>query len=301
MYDLIIIGAGPAGLSASIFALRKKMKTLILEGKTPGGYLQSAVEIENYPGFTTITGPELAQKMLDHAAHFGAEIKYEQVIEFSDLEKPVKKVKTDAATYECKTLIVATGSLHRNLGIKGEKEFIGKGVSFCVTCDAFFFRNKTLAVIGGGNSAFKAAHYLADLASKVYLIHRSDSFKAEEIEVDNAKKKKNIEFLTDTVVQEIHGKDTVNSIILKNLKDSSTKELPVDGLFIYVGILPTSSFAEKAGVKLDERGFIIVDRKQKTNLPGVYAAGDVTGNVLQIVVACSEGAVAALQAYSDTH
>lgn len=300
MYDLIIVGAGPAGLTASIFSQRKKMKTLVLDAKAAGGYLLVASEIENYPGYSLISGAELAQRMIDQAKHFGAEIKVEQVIEFIDLDKKIKKVKTDKGEYEAPAIIIATGASHRSLGIKGEKEFLGKGVSFCATCDAFFFKNKTVAVVGGGNSAFKAANYLCDIASKVYLIHRSE-FNADEIEIEKLKSKKNAEFVLDSSIKEIKGNEVVNSIIIKNLKDNTEKEIAIDGLFVYIGLLPTSSMAEKAGVKLDERNFIITDKKQRTNMPCVYAAGDITGNVLQVVVACSEGAIAALQAYSETH
>lgn len=290
-YDAIIIGGGPAGLTAGIYSARFKLKTLIFEGEVIGGQMALTPKIENYPGIEPMSGMELAARMAKQAKGFGAEIRTEKVIDF-EVGNP-KKVKTEKGDYECDALILATGAAHSKLGAKGEDEFAGKGVSYCAACDAPLFRNKTVAVVGGGNSALTAALHLADYAGKVYVIHRRDEFRAEAIMVDRLNANKKVEKVLDSVLDEIRGKDVVKSIIVKSVKTEKRREIPLDGVFIYVGVVPTASIAKKCGIEVDDKGFIKVNDKMETNKPGVYACGDVTGGVLQVASAVGEGCSAA--------
>jgi len=290
MYDLIIIGAGPAGISAGIYAIRRGLKTVILEKASVGGQMLLTNEIENWPGFEMISGSDLAGRMESHVRKLGVEIRAEEVIGMT-LDKDVKKVTTRSGKHETKAIIIATGGQHRKLGIKGEDEFAGKGVSYCATCDAPFFKGKAVAVVGGGNIAAEDALYLSDIASKVYLVHRKESLRAEEA-IQKRLKKKGVEFVLNSEIEEISGDKFVNSIKLKN-----EKILKVNGIFISIGIVPSTTMAKGAGVELDEKGYVKVNREQETNLAGVFAAGDATGGVMQISTAIGEGCIAALSAY----
>lgn len=290
MYDLIIIGAGPAGISAGIYAIRRGLKTVILEKASVGGQMLLTNEIENWPGFEMISGSDLAGRMESHVKKLGVEVKAEEVIGMS-LDGDVKKVATREKEYETRAVIIATGGQHRKLGIKGEGEFAGKGVSYCATCDAPFFKDKAVAVVGGGNIAAEDSLYLSEIASKTYLIHRKDSLRAEEA-IQEKLKKKGVEFILNSEIEEILGEKFVNSIKIKG-----GKTLKVDGVFISIGIVPSTTMTKGAGVELDEKGYVKVNREQETNVPGVFAAGDVTGGVMQISTAVGEGCIAALSAY----
>jgi thioredoxin reductase (NADPH) len=297
-WDLIIIGAGPAGLTAGIYATRSGLKALIIEEKIAGGTVGDAPLIENYPGFERISGAELAQKFAAQCRKLGTVIhEFERVVGL-DLKGEAKIVKTDRGVYEAKAVVIASGSSYSELGIPGEKEFKGRGVSYCGICDGPLFKGKRVLVVGGGNSAVVTALYLAELSSEVKVAHRRDAFRAEEARVNALLGKGNVEVFWNTEVKEIKGGKIVEKAVLFNNKTGETKELPVDGVFIQVGETPNSKIAKEAGVEVDEHGYIIVDSRQRTNVPGVYAAGDVTNHpVKQVGTAVGQGITAALEAY----
>jgi thioredoxin reductase (NADPH) len=297
-WDLIIIGAGAAGLAAGIYGARSGLKTLVLEEKMAGGTTSDAPLVENYPGFQSVSGGELTQKMVDHCRKTGANIhEFERVISL-DLIGEKKTVKTNKDTYETKAIIIASGSHYREINVPGEKEFRGKGVSYCGVCDGPFFKGKRVLVAGGGNSALITTLYLSDIAAEVKLVHRRDSFRAEEALARATKEKGNVEILWNTEVKEIKGEKTVNKVILFNNKTGETKEASVEGVFVQIGETPNSQIAKEAGVETDDGDYVRTDMRQRTNLLGVYAAGDVTNHpVKQIGVAVGHGITAALEAY----
>jgi thioredoxin reductase (NADPH) len=295
MYDVIIIGGGPAGMTAAIYAAKREMKTLMIEKGQFGGYMLLANKLENYPGFMSITGSELSEKMEEQVRSLKVDIVGAEATKLL-LSGSSKKVETTEGTYEGKAVIFAVGGGHKKLEVKGEKEFTGRGVSYCSTCDATFFKGKTVAVAGGGNSAISDALYLSDVAKKVYLIHRREALRAEEARQSELSKK-GVEIFLNTGIDEILGDKSVNALTIRNLTSNQAKRLSVDGIFISIGNVPHSELAKDAGVKLDEKNFIKVDRNQETNIEGVFAAGDVTGGVLQISTAVGEGCIAALSAY----
>jgi thioredoxin reductase (NADPH) len=297
-WELIIIGAGPAGLAAGIYGARSGLKTLILEGKMAGGTAADAPLIENYPGFQSINGMELAQKMAAHCRSTGVIIReFESVIGL-DLKGEKKIVKTNRAVYEANAVIIASGSHYRELNVPGEKEFRGRGVSYCGICDGPLFKGKRVLVVGGGNSAVMTALYLAGLASEVKIAHRRSEFRAEEALVKDLVAKKNIEILWNTELREIQGEKLVAKVILFNNQNGETQEMAIDGVFIQVGEDPNSQLAREAGVEVDEDGYIKIDIFQRTNVSGVYAAGDVTNHpVKQVGAAVGQGITAALEAY----
>ena len=297
-WELIIIGAGAAGLSAGIYGARSGLNTIILEEKLAGGTTADAPIIENYPSFRSISGRELAQKMVAHCRGVGAEIHELEKAVSLDFEGNEKIVKTDKATYDAKAVIFACGTHYRELGISGEKEFRGRGVSYCGVCDGPLFKDKRVLVVGGGNSAVVTALYIAELASEVKLSHRRDMLRAEEALVNALKNKKNVEILWNTEVKEIKGANVVSEASLFDNRTRETKELEVEGVFIQTGEAPNSQLAKKVGVNVDEKGYIIVDVRQRTNIAGVYAAGDVTNHpVKQVGTAVGQGITAALEAY----
>ncbi|MCL6577770.1 MAG: thioredoxin-disulfide reductase [Candidatus Bathyarchaeota archaeon] len=297
-WELIIIGAGPAGLAAGIYGARSGLKTLILEGKMAGGTAADAPLIENYPGFQSINGMELAQKMAAHCRSTGVIIReFESVIGL-DLKGEKKIVKTNRAIYEANAVIIASGSHYRELNVPGEKEFRGRGVSYCGICDGPLFKGKRVLVVGGGNSAVMTALYLAGLASEVKIAHRRSEFRAEEALVKDLVAKKNIEILWNTELKEIQGEKLVAKVILFNNQNGETREMAIDGVFIQVGEDPNSQLAREAGVEVDEEGYIKIDIFQRTNVSGVYAAGDVTNHpIKQVGAAVGQGITAALEAY----
>ncbi len=294
-YDVVIIGGGPGGMTAGIYAVRRSLKTLILERGLCGGQMQITPEIGNWPGTKMITGPELSANMQEHAKSLGVEFLTEEVIDL-ELKGEVKKVKTRNKEINAKTVIIATGGSHRKLEAKGEDKLVGRGVSYCATCDGPLFKGKTVAVIGGGNAAVEDALYLNNLAGKTYLVHRRDEFRAEEKQMKDLEAS-DIELVVDTVIDEIKGDPMVEELSLNNTKTEKLSSIKVDGVFISIGNVPSTQLAKKAGVDLDERGFISVDRDMKTNVPGVFAAGDVIGGIPQISTAVGEGCIAALKAY----
>ncbi len=296
IYDVAIIGAGPAGLSASIYARRRNLSVVIISNEI-GGEVAEAGEIENYLGFKSISGADLARKFEEHARKFNPDIQFDFV---KKIEKDGENFKIVCESSDCraKTVIIATGRVHRRLEIPGEKEFVGHGVSYCVTCDAPFFQGKTVAVVGGGNTAVTSAILLSKIAKKVYLIHRRDQFRADEIEVDRMKKLDNVELVLNSVVKEIKGDKIVKSVVVENTKTGERKEMTLDGVFINIGEVANSTFLDGM-VDLNDRGEIIVNENCETNQDGIFAAGDVTNiRDKQIITSAAQGAIAAMSAYT---
>lgn len=295
MYDLVIIGSGPAGLSAAMNAGRRNLKTLVL-GESLGGQMAEAASIENYPGIKNITGMDLTNQFREHAEEFGAEIKFREVREIKKQETYFE-IKTTMDTFKAISVLIATGSKHRKLGIPGEDEFKGKGVSYCATCDGPLFKNKTVAVIGGSYGAVTAANYLSDLAKKVYIIHSRDKIKGEDIMLENLEKKDNVEKILNAKPKKIRGEKIVTSIDIES--EEGEKTLDVNGVFVEIGSIPAIDLAKQLG--LETKGMMIeVDEKQKTSMDGVFAAGDITtgsGKLRQIVTAASEGAISLIGIY----
>ena len=291
-YDIIIVGAGPAGLTAGIYAARSLKKVLILEKSSYGGQIINSVDIENYPSLEHINGFDFATNLYEQAKNLGCEIKFEEVLDINN--KKIKEVITAKNKYLTKTIILATGSSHRNLNIEREKELIGKGISYCATCDGNFYKDKIVAVVGGGNTAINDALYLANIASKVYVIHRRDEFRADDKDVSLLKKKKNVEIIYNSNVTKLIG-EPLESIEVTN-KNNEKQLIKVAGLFIAVGQIPLSDCFKKI-IKLDNSGYVIAKENCHTNLSGIFVAGDIRKKDLrQIVTATSDGAVAAMEA-----
>lgn len=306
VYDLIIIGAGSAGLTASIYASRYKINHLIF-GQTPGGQGMLAGEVENYPGFPSIKGPELMQNFVKQAESYGVKIEPKQIDKLEKTDPPAGGfvISAEQEKYQAKTLILAMGASFRHLGIPGEEKFIGKGVSFCTSCDVPFFRDKVVAVVGGGDSAVTGAVHAAAYAQKVYLVHRREEFRAEPTWVERMKQNPKIEQILETQITQILGTDKVERITL-NRPYQGSQTLLVDGVFIEIGQVPASSLAKGLGVEPDERGYVKVTPGMATNVPGVFAAGDlaaVQGGILfrQFVTAAADGARAAASVYQYLH
>ena len=298
-YDIIIVGAGPGGLTAGIYAGRQGTRTLILDRDLAGGLGREVPEMENYPGFDNISGLELIEKMKAQATRNTELHEMEEVKKIAQTNEKYKfTVTTNKNQYQSKTVILATGSSHRHLNTKGEEEFKGKGVSYCATCDGFFFAGKNIIMVGGGNSALQEAAYLKNLGANVTLVHRRDEFRAQK-HLQDMIKKEGIPTILNATVEEIKGEMLVESVILKDTVTGDLKEIPTDGVFISVGYIPHTQLASQLGVELDESGHIITDKEQKTNIEHVYAIGDVCVGLKQWVVACGEGAVAATSAYHD--
>jgi thioredoxin reductase (NADPH) len=298
-WDVIIVGAGSAGLAAAIYAIRSGLKTLVLDEKFAGGTIADAPTIVNYPGFAEISGGELAQKMVDHARKLGATIHDIEAVTGMNLAGISKTVTTTATTYEAKAVIIATGSHYKEIGAKGEKEFRGRGVSYCGVCDGPFFKNKNILVVGGGNSACISTLYLSGLANQVTVIHRRDMFRAEESLVNDINTKSNVKIMWNTEIQEIKGDKQVRSVTLTDNSTGQASELAVDAVFVQVGEAPNSQLASAAGVEVDEHGYIKIDIRQHTNLQGIYGAGDITNHpVKQVGTAVGQGITAALEAYA---
>ena len=298
-WDVIIIGAGAAGLAAGIYAGRSGLKTLVIDEKMAGGTAADAPSVENYPGFSQISGAELAEKMVSHCRKTGAAIRELEAVTGLELKDKKKTVHTAGSTYEANALIIASGSHYREIGVKGEQEFRGRGVSYCGVCDGPFFRNKRVLVVGGGNSALTTALYLSGIAAEVFVVHRRRAFRAEEVLVKDVESRKNINILLSTEISEIKGEKVVNKVLLSSGEAGETKELTVDGVFVQVGEVPNSQVAREAGVEVDPYGYIKIDLFQRTSIAGVYAAGDVSDHpIKQIGTAVGQGITAALEAYS---
>jgi len=296
MYDLVIVGTGPAGLSAAIYAARYKMSTITI-GKLHGGTITEAHLVENYPGVGELTGMELGQKMLEQAKSLGAEVVADSI---QKIEKKDKffVLHTQSGKYETKRILLAMGAERNKLKIKGEEEFLGRGVAYCATCDGPFFKDKTVAVVGGGNAAATSALYLSDIAEKVYLIYRGEELKAEPAWIEQMNAKKNIEVIYSANIEEISGENKVEKAKLDN-----GNELKVDGVFIEIGSTPGKALINDLELKTDAKGYIEVDEEMKTSVDGVWAAGDITGGKFkfrQVVTAVGEGAIATYSAYLDS-
>lgn len=292
-FELAIIGAGPAGYSAGIYAARAGIKAVIFDESGGGGLAMLSPNIENYAGFESISGTELMEKMKQHASKY-ADIKFYEEVKKIDRLDDKFAIKTSEGGYTVGAIILSTGTEHRKLNAPGEAELQGMGVSYCATCDGFFFKEKRVAVIGGGNSALIDAIYLKQIGCKeVYVIHRRDQLRAEKTYEDEAREKQ-IQILFNKVVEKINGEQKVDYLDLKDTVNDENTKLKIDGVFISVGELPQNKLAKQLGVKLDDHGYIVTDKQQRTNIKGVYAAGDIVGGLCQIITACSEGALAAL-------
>ena len=296
IYETAVIGGGMAGLAAAIYSLRYRLRT-VLFAREPGGIITESALVENWPGETGISGIELMEKVRGHAASLGAEFVNGQVESVSGGAGAFVVKTSDGKERSAFAVVLALGSDRRKLGVPGEKEFAGRGVSYCATCDGFFFRGKTVAVVGGSDSAAASAELLANMAEKVYVLYRRDELRAEPIRVERLKAAPNVEIITNTVVEEISGDETVTAVSL-----NGARTLALDGVFVEIGFDPSTKLAAPLGLQLDEAGFIVVDEACRTNVPGVYAAGDVTtgtNRMRQLVTAAAEGAIAAESCFED--
>ncbi len=295
MYDIVIIGAGPAGLTAAIYARRASKSVLVLEAMSYGGQIINTPDIENYPVAAHISGYEFATKVYEQAQALGAEFIFEKAVGIKD-NGAAKEVVTTDNTYECKAVIIATGSENRKLGIENEEKLVGRGISYCATCDGAFYRNKKVAVVGGGNTALEDALYLADLAETVYLIHRRDAFRGDDTTVNALKQRENVKFVYNSTVTKLNAEKRLTSIEVTDKNTGETQTIEVNGLFVAVGRIPENqNFAQL--ISLDEAGYIKAGEDCITNVPGIYAAGDNrVKNVRQLVTAAADGAVAATEA-----
>ena len=296
MYDTIIIGSGPAGMTAALYAARSNLKVALIEGGLPGGQMNNTSDIENYPGYANISGPELAEKMFEPLENLGVEHLYGLVENIED-HGDVKKVITDDEEFETRTVIVATGSKHRLLGVPGEEELNSRGVSYCAVCDGAFFRDQDLLVVGGGDSAVEEAIFLTQFAKSVTIVHRRDELRAQKVLQDRAFANEKIKFIWDSVVKEIKGESRVESVVIENVKTGQVTEQAFGGVFIYVGLDPVSDFVQELQIR-DQAGWIVTDDHMKTSVAGVFAVGDVRQKDLrQVTTAVGDGAIAGQEAY----
>jgi len=305
-YDVVIIGAGPAGCTAAIYAKRYTLDALVIS-KDFGGLIADAEIVDNYPALPEIKGSDLSQRFVDHMKKYGVESVMANVEKIEKVDEKFR-VFFNGDSVDARAVIIATGEKHRKLSVPGEEEFAGRGVSYCAICDAPLFKDKIVAVIGGGNTAVVDAQLLAKYASKVYLVHRRSSFRADPIEIENVKSNKKIEIVTPYVVKEIKGNNKVEKVLLKKVKEESgkiveteeIKELNVNGVFVDVGLVPNTEIVKNLGVKLNNEGYIVVDDAMKTSVEGVFAAGDCTDKASQfrqVVLAAAQGAIAATSVY----
>ncbi len=299
MKDITIIGAGPAGLTAAIYALRSGKSVLLLEAKTYGGQIVNTPEIDNYPAMPHVSGFEFAQKLYEQAASFGAEIIYEAASSIEDRGGIKVVTTTKNNSYESKAVIIATGAKNRPMGIDREEELIGHGVSYCATCDGMFFRRKDVAVFGGGNTAVEDALFLSQYCNKVYVIHRRDQFRADAADVEKLRARENVEFVLDSIVTKLLGDEKLGAVEVTNKKDGSKREINVAGLFVAIGQMPDNGAFANA-VELDEKGYVSAGENCRTKTDGIYVAGDCrTKEVRQLTTAAADGAVAALAACAN--
>ena len=296
MYDTIIIGSGPAGMTAALYAARSNLKVALLERGIPGGQMNNTSDIENYPGYANISGPELAEKMFEPLEKLGVEHLFGYVKKIED-HGNVKKVFTEDEVYESKTVIIASGAFHRHLGVLGEEELNSRGVSYCAVCDGAFFRDEDLLVVGGGDSAVEEAVFLTRFAKTVTIIHRRDELRAQKVLQDRAFANEKIRFIWGSVVKEIKGDKRVSSVIVENVKTGEISEHEFGGVFIYVGLEPVSEFVKDLGIT-NEAGWIVTDNHMKTAISGIYAIGDVREkNLRQVTTAVGDGAIAGQEVY----
>lgn len=297
MYDTMIIGAGPAGMTAALYAARSNLKVALLERGIYGGQMNNTAEIENYPGYARISGPELADKMFEPLENLGVEHLFGQVEKIED-HGNYKKIITEDGAFETKTVILASGANHRHLGVPGEEEYNSRGVSYCAVCDGAFFRDEDLLVVGGGDSAVEEAIFLTRFAKSVTIVHRRDQLRAQQLLQERAFANEKISFIWDSVVKEIKGDDRrVTSVVFENVKTGQSSESDFGGVFVYVGLDPVSDFVKDLGI-CDEAGWIVTDQHMKTAIDGIYAIGDVRQKDLrQITTAVGDGAVAGQEVY----
>ena len=293
--DLVIVGAGPAGLTAAIYGQRAGKKTIVLEQLTFGGQIVNSPDVENYPGMAHVSGFDFAMALYEQATGLGAEVRMEKAISVEDLGAE-KLVRTDSNEYRCKAVILATGAKNRPLGLAKETELTGRGVSYCATCDGNFYRGKVVAVNGGGNTALEDAAYLADICEKVYLIHRRDAFRGDERDVQRLRDKANVEFVLNATIAELVGEEKIEAIVVADKVTGEKRTIAIDGLFVAIGQMPdNAAFADLA--ELDDAGYILAGEDCRTKTPGVFTAGDCrTKTVRQLTTAAADGAVAALAA-----
>jgi thioredoxin reductase (NADPH) len=295
-YEVIIIGGGPAGLTSALYASRARLSTLLIENGLFGGQMTTTELIENYPGFPqAVTGDELSRLMEEQAKRFGAETVNQEIVEVK-LEGDLKSVRTSESSYLCKALIICTGTEYRKLGVPGENEFAGKGISYCATCDGAFFKDSQIFVVGGGDSALTEALFLTKFVKELTIIHRRDELRATKIYQERAFANPKIKFLWNSVVQEIKGDQVVRSVLIRNVKTGEINEFETDGVFLFVGLIPRTQFL-KGLIQMSEEGYIITDENCETSIKGIYAAGDCRKKLLrQIATAVGEGATAAFAA-----
>lgn len=296
-YDVIVVGSGPAGLTAALYASRANLSVLVLERGVPGGELLNTAEVENYPGFKSILGADLATEMYESAMQFGAEYAY-GVVKHIEIGKPYHTIQTDTTTYQAKAVVIATGSVHRNLNVPGEEEYQGRGVSYCAVCDGAFFKDKNVKVIGGGDSAVEEGTYLAQFANGVNLVHRRDQLRAQQILQNRAFNNDKMTFTWDSEVKRIEGDgQKVTKVVVLNKETGQEEEVPTDGVFIYIGLVPNTDGFQDLGIT-DVEGWIETDDQMKTSVPGIFAAGDVRKKHLrQISTAVGDGGIAGQGAY----
>lgn len=293
------MGAGPAGLAAGMYASRSGLKTLIVEEKMAGGTTADAPIVENYPGFSKISGGELAEKMVLQCRQLGVTIHELESATKLIIEENDRIVKTNKTTYTSKAILLATGSHYKEIGVNGEKKFKGRGVSYCGVCDGPLFKGKRVLVVGGGNTSATTTLYLSGIVSEVFVVHRREAFRAERALVKDIQSKKNVTIFWDSEIQEIIGNTVVNQVIIVNKKTNESKQLKVDAVFVQIGEAPNNQIVQNTGINLNNKGHIITDSSQRTNIPGIYAAGDLTNHpVKQIGTAVGQGITAALEAYS---
>jgi thioredoxin reductase (NADPH) len=303
LYDVVIIGSGPAGLVAALYASRANLSTLLLTGNQVGGQVALTWEVDNFPGFPEgLTGPELVERLQKHAERFGTEVEMDEVTAVDLSERPFT-VTTYGGTYKARTMIVATGAAPRRLGVPGEAEFIGRGVSYCATCDGWFFREKSVAVVGGGDSALEEALFLTKYADKVTIIHRRDELRAGPALQRRASENEKIDYIWDTVVERIHGNGAVEALTLRNVKTGETSEFSVDGVFIFIGHIPNTQLYRHQ-LEMDDHGYLETNLRMETSVEGVWAAGEVNDpHFRQVITSAGMGAAAAIEAqrWLDMH
>lgn len=296
IYDVVVIGSGPGGMTAALYASRSELSTLLIERGVPGGQLINTAEVENYSGFKSIKGPELANNMYAGATQFGAEYAFGDVREVID-GKEYKQIVTSNAVYKARSVVIATGAEHKKLGVPGEGKLNGRGVSYCAVCDGAFFRDRHLVVVGGGDSAVEEGTYLTQFASKVTIVHRRDELRAQKIIQNRAFNNEKVNFIWDSVVEEILGDNMVEGVQIRNVHTDEISQIDADGVFVYIGMLPNTDPFEKLGI-LDEEGWVLTDERMETSVPGIFAVGDVRQTVLrQVATAVGDGSIAGDAAY----
>lgn len=295
-YDVVVVGAGPAGMTAGMYAGRAMLKILLLEKLIPGGQLNNTDLIENYPGFESISGAELADRFANHAKAHGCEIRQEEVEEVKCCEDNYKLIRTNLNEYRAKVVVMAPGGQNRKLDVPGEKEFAGRGVSYCAICDGAFFKGEKIAVVGGGDAAVEEGIFLTKFGSKVYIIHRRDELRAKVSAQQEAFNNPKIEIIWDSIVEEIHGSEKVSQLTLKNVKTGAISKLDVGAIFIFIGFIP-NSWLVKDTLELNPEGYIITNERMESSIPGIYAIGDSKPNICkQVSVSVGEGTLAAVDA-----